>query len=421
MTQAKLAGYLVWIGIAAVALAPAGAAAGQEAEQPPVSYAKGLLLQTPDQRFALKLNGRVSSHVLFFEPDTRQNNTAKMDRVRLGVDAAFGPYLRARFENDFTSSNGLRDAYVAITPSGAFNVQFGQFKVPFSYEGLRSKRYIDFVERSAVVLSTVNPSRDIGLMAYGTLAQQVLEYQLAVMNGSGQNRSDDNSDKHVVGRLVVAPFASGGPESVRELSIGGAAMYGHQPTDIPSAAATPRNSIAGVTETSFTFFPAIARAGKQLRAGGHIAWLHGPVTASGEYIHTEEERPDVSGVGVPDLDTDGAYATATWMLTGERRPASDRIRPARPLLDVGGSGWGAWELALRYEFYKLRHGADSAGAAPVGNRYDAVVAGVNWYPNEFFRLSLNYVYGHFEHPGIGAPNPSRHSNNAVLALAQVEF
>ena len=109
------------------------------------------------------------------------------------------------------------------------------------------------------------------------------------------------------------------------------------------------------------------------------------------------------------------------MLTGESKPFNRRLYPAHPFLSGRSPGWGAWEAALRYEYFKLRHGPDSPTDTFTNNRYDAVVAGVNWYPNEFLRFSLNYLYGHFAQTGSGSPNPDKHSNNAVLGRAQLEF
>jgi phosphate-selective porin OprO/OprP len=384
---------------------------------PQVGYDEGFFVRSADGSFSLRFNGRVAGNFLFFEPGTTQTNTVTIDRVRLSTDATFYKYFRVRFEDDFASSSGLRDAFIAATPMPEFNLQFGQFKVPFSYEELLSKRYIDFVERSAVVNSTVSPSRDIGVMAHGSLLNRLLQYQLAGMNGAGQNHADNNSDKDVIGRLVIAPFVAGGPDHLRGFNIGGAVSYGHQPGETVSGTTTTTSSIAGLTETGFTFYPAVTRQGKRLRTGAHAAWLDGPYSLSAEYIRTEESRG-----ALPDLDTDGAYIGGTWMLTGEKKPFNARIRPNRRLWGLKSPGWGAWEAALRYEYFKLRHGPDATTASAVTNRYDAIVAGLNWYPNEFLRFSLNYLYGNFEHRGQDrSPNPAKHSNNAVLGRTQLEF
>ena len=404
---------------------PRTAEAPKAAAPPQVGYDEGFFVRSADGNFSLKFNGRVASNFFFFEPDTVQNDTQTIDRARLSVDATVYKYFRMRLENDFSSSSGLRDAWIGFNYAPEFNVQIGQYKVPFSYEELLSKRYIDFVERAAVVNSAVNPSRDIGVMVYGALFKKMVQYQLAGMNGTGQNRSDNNSDKDVIARAVVAPFVASDFEHLRGFNLGGAVTYGRQAretTGTGSSLTAVRNSTAGLTETGFTFYPAVSRNGDRLRTDAHAAWIDGPFSVSGEYINTQESRTDLSGVRLPDLDTDGAYVGGTWLLTGETKPYNVRIHPTRPFLDVQNPGWGAWEAALRYEYFKLRHDRDSATDTFTDNRYDAAVAGLNWYPNEFLRFSLNYLYGDFDVRGNGkSPNAAKHSNNAVLGRAQLEF
>jgi phosphate-selective porin len=129
------------------------------------------------------------------------------------------------------------------------------------------------------------------------------------------------------------------------------------------------------------------------------------------------------GGDAPDLDTDGGCVNLTWLVTGEAKPVNARVQPLRPVWSVAdGFGWGAWEPALRYAAFDLRHRADGPEANDVKNRYDAFVAGLNWYPNEVMRFSLNYVYGYFGEAGSGfSPNPTKHSTNAALTRLQLEF
>jgi phosphate-selective porin OprO and OprP len=381
------------------------------AKSAPVSYDDGFVLRTGDGRLSIKLNGRVSSNFFFFEPNTTQTDTQTIDRARLGVEMVAYKYFKLRFENDFSSSSGLRDAYLAINYLPEANLQVGQYKTPFSFEQLRSKRYVDFVERAAVVSGTVDPSRDIGIMVSGELLEKVLQYQVAGMNGAGQNTSDNNSDKDLITRLMLTPFAAGGPEDLRGLSAGGAFTWGRQGL---------HDSIEGKTESGFVYFASVPAKGLRWRAGGDLMWFKGPYSVSAEYIQTEEARDGqgTDGADLPDVDTNGAYVGGTWLLTGETKPVNRRMHPSRPFLDLDRPGWGAWELAARYEFFTLRHGPDSTMDTSVRNRYDGAIAGVNWYPNEFLRFSLDYLYSHFENL---SPNPDKHSNSAVLSRVQFEF
>jgi len=403
------------------------APAEQSQVRPQVGYEEGFFLRTTDGNFSLRFNGRIAENLLFSEPDSTPSNTQTVDRARLSADATFYKYFRVRLENEFSSSSllsssaGLRDAYIAVTPMPEFNLQAGQFVVPLSYELILSKRYTNFVERAAVINDTVSPRRDIGVVAYGQFANKLVQYHLGVMNGPGQNVADNNPDKDLVAHLAVAPFVNGGPAHLRGFNVGSGVTWGHQPNETldKSGVPTTKSSIKGLTETGFTFYPAVTRHGDRVRWGTHAAWLDGPCSVVSEYVQTEEARNGLgtNGSDLPRLYTDGAYIDGTWLITGETKPYNARIRPKRPLWDTKDPGPGAWEAALRYEYYKLRHEA-GPGDAALDNRYDALVAGINWYPNEFLRLSLNYLYGHFSGK---APNPDKHSNNAVLCRAQIEF
>jgi len=406
----------------------AAASATKTAAPTQAGYDEGFFVRSADGNFALRLNGRAVTNFVADEPDTAVRDSFTIDRARLGAEATFYKYFRARVEGDFASSSILRDASLSLQRWPGFNLRIGQFPVPFSYELGITKLRTDFVERAAFVTQTVNPRRDIGVMVYGGLMDQTFQYQLAVMNGAGQNRADNNSAKDVIGRLVVSPFVTSNHSHLKGFNFGGALAYGKQPAEFTKDAAgnlkPVGNSIFGASETGFTFYPAIARRGDRLRADAHVAWVDGPLSLSSEYIHTNEQRNGLAADGgdLSDLETDGAYVGGTWLMTGEAKPYTGRLRPLRPLWTGATPGWGAWELALRYEFFELRHHADSAAPALNRNRYDAGLAGINWHPNEFLRLSLNYVYSVYDHNGTNAsPDADEHSSNAVLGRAQVDF
>lgn len=372
----------------------------------PVMYKKGIIFQPAGANFDLKINGRIAVHSFFFEPGTTQNDSVFVDRARLAVTGHFFHAFTARLQNEFGSSNGLRDAYVRFDAFPWARLTLGQFKVPFSHEALESKRYIPLVERAGVVLSSVSPSRDVGLLLDGTVLGGLVQYQLAGLNGTGQNRKDNNSAKDIAARLVLQPLAHTGSDL--GLSIGGAATFGNEPE---------HKGVKGRTPSGFDFFEPVDVRGDRLRVNGFAALYTGPYSVATEFIHTREERDGLAADGndLPDVESNGGYLTATWLLTGERKQYSTRLVPKRPFLGPDGLGPGAWELAARSEVSDF-----DAGGEPVGNRFHALTLGLNWYPNEYTRIMLDYVYSHFDRRA-GAPNPNKHSNNAVLSRFQLEF
>jgi len=124
-------------------------------------------------------------------------------RARFEVNGQFFQWIDLKIEPDFTDSQPLRDVYLDFKFFPELRLRGGQFKVPFSLEELTSDLYIDFVERS--LLNELAPSYDRGVMAYGTITQGLVSYFLGGFNGTGQNTSDNNGDKDIAARLVLAP------------------------------------------------------------------------------------------------------------------------------------------------------------------------------------------------------------------------
>jgi len=399
--------------------AQAQAQAARQAELKKTSlmsgYDDGFFVRSADGNFSLRVGGWAALHTLYQQEDTKQNSSFNIDRVRLYTEGFLYKYFQYRIQVETASSTILRDAYLNLTYLPQANVQVGQYKVPFSYESLLTKRYLDLVERSAVVLSTVNPARDIGFMLHGKLGGGLLAYQLAVLNGSSQNRADTNSAKDLAARFVLAPFTTYKDSLLTGLNFGGAVTYGHQPKG---------RSIPGTTPIGFEFFQPVDVRGDRLRVGGHLAWFYGPYSLSGEYIYTSEERQKLgeSGENLSDFVTNGGYIGATWLFSGEQkvfgRPNRPRLSFLNPFKDM--DGWGSWELAARYEYFTLDNEADGKLGALKRNRYDAARIGVNWYLNPWTRVSVEYVYSLFDDSNR-SPRPGHHSVNSVLSRVQIEF
>lgn len=386
-------------------------------KKPPFTagYEEGFFVRSADGNFSLRLGGRVAFHTLYQQEDTSQNDSFFTDRVRFYTEGNLYKYVQYKVEAEFASSAVLRDAYLNINYDPRLNAQIGQYKIPFSYEELLSKRYLDLVERSAVTLSTVNPSRDIGVMAHGRFGGGLLNYQLALLNGSGQNRSDTNSAKDIAARFVLAPFVSQKDSSLAGFNVGGAVTFGHQPKG---------KSISGITPTGYEFFKAVDVRGDRLRAGGHLAWIYGPYSLSGEYIYTAEERDKLgkNGEDLADFVTYGGYIGGTWLLSGEKKVFNKPNRPSLIFLDPTGKmeGWGSWELAARYEAFTLDNESGSKPGALKRNVYEAARLGLNWYLNPWTRVSVEYIYSLFD-DAKRSPRLGHHSVNSVLSRIQLEF
>jgi len=124
-----------------------------------------------------------------------------------------------------------------------------------------------------------------------------------------------------------------------------------------------------------------------LVAGAEAAWVKGPFSIQGEYLHSWVNE---KGGRAPGFE--GTYASASWFLTGESRPYDrqngcfSRVIP-RKNFDWGKGGWGAWEVAARYSFVNL----DSADVH--GGRLSMLMTGVNWYLHSHVKCRFEYGCG----------------------------
>jgi phosphate-selective porin OprO/OprP len=124
-----------------------------------------------------------------------------------------------------------------------------------------------------------------------------------------------------------------------------------------------------------------------LTLGAEAAWVNGPFSVQGEYLHSIVQKSEDEY-----LNFDGFYGSVSWFLTGETRrydrTDGDFVRVIpRHNFDWGRGGWGAVEVAGRYSFVNLNSGDVSGG------RLGIMMAGVNWYLHPHIRWKLDYGFG----------------------------
>ena len=124
------------------------------------------------------------------------------------------------------SSPKLIDAYLRWKANPAFNVQFGQFHVPFTLEGPISPAKMEAIgnPRVASKICKLPDTRDLGVMLYGSFLRSgkryLMEYSVGIFQGEGKNKSDANKSKDVIGRLKFFPM--------QELCVTASYSYGEQ-------------------------------------------------------------------------------------------------------------------------------------------------------------------------------------------------
>jgi phosphate-selective porin OprO/OprP len=375
------------------------------------------------KKFKFKVRGRLQADYNSIDQDENITgrpdvNAVELRRARLGVEGVVWYDVKYKFEVDFASGTDvnpgqIKDAYVAyagLKPKnwGIGEIRFGNQYVYNSLEEITSSRFITFMERMAYQ-DAFFLDRQIGaaILAGG----EHWSFQTGIYGAPPEEQTYFLQDQLVYsGRLTLAPINRevNGVNQVLHFGISG--RHRDAPEDCRTAQSDKiTNSdctVANETEPfryrargadlhladRFVATPRIGDEDNLLNLEAAFVW--GPFSMQGEYAQLWVDTP-------VDLDTvdptyNGWYVDASYWLTGETRTYEaatgefGRPKVKHPVLwGQGGGGWGAWQIAGRYDVLDL---ADKnsviPGCSTCGDQ-KTWLFGVNWWLNDYTRLALN--------------------------------
>jgi phosphate-selective porin OprO/OprP len=267
------------------------------------------------------------------------------------------------------------------------DLKLGQYQAPMGFVTYGSSRDMTFME-PASALQALAPGVNAGLQVGRPVLDQRMTWALGLFaDGVGQDFGDASKDfGRAVGRVTGVPIYrqdTEKPESQRLLHLGlsGNILYAGGSTvryqSRPESNLAPYVVDTGNIDADGAFV-----------FGAEVAWVNGPLSVQGEYLHSwvQANNGSVAGFG-------GFYVSASWFLTGESRPYDlsqgtfARVIPKHNF-NWGKGGWGAWEIAGRYSFVNLNSGDIEGG------RMSMLMGEVNWYLHSHVKWRFNYGFGH---------------------------
>lgn len=277
----------------------------------------------------------------------------------------------------------LHDFYLRWRPPRWVDtIRVGYFALPLSLDSLTSSGDRTMMEVAPPV-SAFAPSSRLGVEVTGSRQRPSLTWQLNLASvGQAQPFAEASSDVlRAVGRVVWRPRHD--PSHAGELlhlglsagfvlTGGGTLQYRSRAESILTPYVVDSGEIDGDSAV----------------VGLEAAWRRGPLSIQGELLQAFVDAEDEGS-----LRFHGAYAQASWALTGEGRPYDPkraiwgRLAPARPLAPRRGQ-WGALELAARISWLDLDDGDVRGG------RLFSASMGPVWTWNRFVRVLGSYVYAH---------------------------
>jgi phosphate-selective porin OprO/OprP len=285
------------------------------------------------------------------------------------------------------------------------NLRFGHFFEPFSLERFNSNRNGTFMERS--LADAFAPARNLGVMAHDTIGEDELgTWFVGLFRSNSNNFGDDFSN--VGGNALTARMTrllyydqDGGGRSF--LHVGGAYSFRSEDQHVVEFQSFPeaRDGTPGALG-----IPAFAATGpiaalNDQRFGTEFSMVYGPLYMQAEYMCST-----VNQIGGPQLFFQGAYAYASFFLTGENRTYNkrlgvpDRVYPFENFFrvrtgDGPATGWGAWEVAVRWSFIDLNNRNIQGG------NLNDITLGLNWHLNPYTRMRWEYIHAQLNRAPVG--------------------
>jgi hypothetical protein len=151
----------------------------------------------------LKVSGFVQARYTADEaPGTAA--TFSVRRARLTVDAALTPQTAARVQLDASGTPAILDAYCVLSPRDTnATIRLGQFKLPIAYDIIEPCSKLLERELSEAWTRLVPKNRDAGVYVQVKGQSRAPSWDLAIVNGNGLNKADNNQHKDVLVREVI--------------------------------------------------------------------------------------------------------------------------------------------------------------------------------------------------------------------------
>ena len=298
-------------------------------------------------------------------------------------------------------SPSLYEANLNWTPVKPLTLTLGYFKPWMTLQDSMSSNDFLFLERPSIVEIARSIAAGDGRSVVGGRWTQERYFASAYLTGDsygGNNTTQATSGQTGgVARIAGRPYAD--PDTDLHLGLSGSYAFDIRRTGTGQSLQLRDRPELRIDQTRLIDTGALP-AEKAYTYGPEFGLRWRNFLLQGEYIRINVDQARSGTAPRPDLQFDGGYVEASWVITGEPRKytisgaAFARPVPAEPF-SLEGGGWGAWEAMARWSVADLndhvaRGRAQAATGGVYGGRQEVIGTGLSWYPNNYLRFMLNW-------------------------------
>jgi phosphate-selective porin OprO/OprP len=348
------------------------------------------------------------------------------------ITKPFGYFLS--FANGFDVLS-LLDVFVDIDFNPKFRVRTGRFKTPFTYEFLVEPVQGLVVPERSVFFNNFGQNRDEGIMPYGRLLNNTLDYAGGIFNGTRNGFLANQDGKFTSWFVNWKPFGNEENTLLENFNIGGSVFAGERGNVVP----TPQtfrtivpisgNAILGVPFLSLN--NNVREYGPMAFWDLHVAYFYQGLAFISEWQSGYQTYAQTNSFGTGGHQTrvpvGSFYIQASYLITGETRSSIGIVKPNCPVNFGRGKGWsgiGAWEPFFRYEYLDIGNEVFTAGFADPNlwaNRLFQTHLGINWHLTQYFKMYFDWAHAEFNQPVLFAPNRRQLTSDLFMVRFQMYF
>ena len=384
-----------------------------------LSFKDGILLRTTDGQFSLQFHDLTQIDGRVFSPahtERDQFNITRQWLIFRGNVTEYADYT-AILAAGVVGSLNILDSYFDLNPLGEnkdpLQVRIGRFQTPFGYQWYKIPARNLVANERSMFMANFTPNRQLGGMAHGILFGGRLEYALGLFNGLRNSFNVSFSGKEGTFFVNALPFLLEDDSLFRYLNIGLSLDTANQGGGLaPNALRTANQGPAGpendlISPTFLKFNPTVTEFGVRQEWAVDVAWFLCGFQFLGEYTAGFEHYGMAKTPGKKErVSLNGYSFTSSYFFTGEEPTSRVPITPLRPW---GKGGWGAVEGFGRFSNLLLGPNVFTAGLADPeqwANGVNAIDVGLNWYPTQFLRLTLDWQHAMFNRSVQPTGNPA---------------
>lgn len=357
-----------------------------------------LEITSADGENKIRIGGRIQHDTTLIGKDGGYagESESQLRRARIYLSGTWAKYWDFKFQYDLEdaqdNSQAIEDAYIRYT-GFPVHIRVGQGKNPYSMHNLTSSKYITFIERSFASSLFHNETLNVGGKAMGltftwndqTNSGFLAEGSLTVNRQScdpatscHESRLDDGHG--FSGRISWADYDKKARQLIHAGLSGGYRNY-------PNGFNKQIRVRPSVSEGNRILSTRILAADSFYTFNANVAGMFDRFWGQAEYFYGEF---DLATTTSRDTDMNGFLIQGGAFLTAgdNRRYNNGTWNSVKVKNPVGKGGFGAWEVALRYDYAMI-----AAGLTPdqTDQAAAAFSAALNFYPVNNIRLQANYV------------------------------